>query len=94
MEIVKCWAIIRGNNGTRTLNFFETKEEAYNYIRRLARPDREQVHAVFQTFAGKVRHGYDDIWSDDFPEFNSRCGLKDGEYILSTEPELWSIIIG
>ena len=94
MEIVKCWAIVRGNNGTRTLNYFETKEEAYNYIRRLARSDRQQVHAVFQTFAGVGRHGYEDIWSDDFPQFNSGCGLKDGEYILYTEPELWAVIVG
>ena len=93
MEIVKCWAIERGDAGNRWLNFFESKDDAYEYIRGLARSDRQQVHSVFETFAGVDKElGYIEIWSDDFPNLNSYCGLKNGEYIMYTFPELQEII--
>ena len=92
MEIVKCWAIERGDAGDRWLNFFETKDDAFYYIRGLARPDRQQVHAVFETFVGVDEGRYRELWSEDFPTMNSASGLPNGEYILSTEPELREII--
>ena len=93
MEIVKCWAIDRGDSGNKWLTFFETKEEAFDYIRGLARPDKQSVHAVFETFAGvHEQFGYVELWSEDFPNFNSGCGLQNGEYIMYTFPEFQEII--
>ncbi len=93
MEIVKCWAISRGDSGDRWLNFFDSKEDAYDYIRGLARSDRQQVHTVFETFAGVDKEqGYIEIWSDDFPNLNSFGGLIRGKVISACDPELREVI--
>ncbi len=80
MEIRKVWAISRHNG--ECLDFYDTRDEAVIEARALARPDRETITGIFETFAGDIGNGhYDEIWSFDIPEMNSSWGINVGEAV-------------
>lgn len=79
MEIKKVWAVSR-NNG-EWMSFYDTRDEAVREARALARPDRETITGIFETFAGDAGSYYEEIWSSDFPEMNSSWGINVGESV-------------
>lgn len=86
MEVKKVWLVTR-NNG-EWMSFYETRDEAVMEARALARADRKNITGIYETFAIIDEEGYfEELWSDDLPQFNSLNGLADGEVIDGDELE-------
>lgn len=94
MEIKRVWAYSTNNGYEEEIYFFDSKEEALADARHLARKDRENVTAIFETMAVETKDGYEAIWSEDFPSLNSFLigaefdgGVLDGEELEETLEE-------
>ena len=90
MELVKCWAIEKKYPGAVYLHFEGTKEDAIYHVKRLTPQQKKNVTAIFESFAGLGRWGYEEIHSNELPSFNSSWGIDGGDSI--SDEELHSIL--
>lgn len=87
MEIIKVWAYVKVGNGRTDIYFFDSKEEALADARHLARADRKNVTAIFETMAVETKDGYEAIWSEEFPTLDSFAGCPNGGWLVASELE-------
>lgn len=86
MEIVKAWLINREGNGNEILECYDSRDEAVMEARALDRKDREGIVGIYEALAILTPDGIlEPMWSDEFPECNSRNGLIGGEEVDSEE---------
>lgn len=91
MEIAKCWVVRKIYPGAEYLHFEDTKEDAIYYVERLPANDKKHVAAIYESFAGLGRWGYEEVYSEDIPSFNSSWGIDGGDSV--SEEELNEILL-